>query len=136
MDGLQPDVGHEVLWVIREVLSREVLLAKPWLSSAVKDLGEWLQQATAGLGVLVVGVGSRGQESIRSAVTKVFVEVPHQLGHFHYLRQAALPLYEADRHAKKELKKCLRGIRPLERAVEGREDEEAKVIQGYCAAVR
>ena len=136
MDGLQPDVGHEVLWVIREVLSREVLLAKPWLSSAVKDLGEWLQQATAGLGVLVVGVGSRGQESIRSAVTKVFVEVPHQLGHFHYLRQAALPLYEADRHAKKELKKCLRAIRPLERAVEGREDEEAKVIQGYCAAVR
>lgn len=136
IDGLQPDVGHEVLWVIREVLSREVLLAKPLLSSAVKDLVALLQQATAGLGVPVVGVVSDGQESIRSAVRKVFVDVPHQLCHFHYLRHAALPLYEADRHAKKELKKCLRGIRPLERAVEGREDEEAKVIQGYCAAVR
>src|SRR5262249_52341740 len=26
IDGLQPDVGHEVLWVIRDVLSGEVLL--------------------------------------------------------------------------------------------------------------
>jgi hypothetical protein len=26
IDGLQPDVGHEVLWVIREVLSGEMLL--------------------------------------------------------------------------------------------------------------
>jgi hypothetical protein len=27
IDGLQPDVGHEVLWVIRDVLSGLVLLA-------------------------------------------------------------------------------------------------------------
>jgi hypothetical protein len=38
----------------------------------------------------------------------VFPDVPHQLCHFHYLREAAKPIYEADRHAKKELKKrCL-----------------------------
>jgi hypothetical protein len=43
---------------------------------------------------------------------------------------------EADRHAKKELKKQVRKVRPLERAVEGREDEEAEIVQGYCAAVR
>jgi hypothetical protein len=30
----------------------------------------------------------------------------------------------------------VRGIRPLERALGGREDEEAQIIQGYCAAVR
>jgi len=28
IDGLQPDVGHEVLWVIRDCLSGEVLLAR------------------------------------------------------------------------------------------------------------
>src|SRR5918994_1932765 len=28
LDGLQPDVGHEVLWVVRECLSGEVLLAR------------------------------------------------------------------------------------------------------------
>jgi hypothetical protein len=32
LDGLQPDVGHEVLWVIRDCLSGEVLLARSLLS--------------------------------------------------------------------------------------------------------
>ena len=38
--------------------------------------------------------------------------------------------------AKKELKKRVRGVRPIERAVEGREDPEAELVHGYCAAVR
>ncbi len=80
IDGLRPDVGHEVLWVIRDCLGGEVL--------------------------------------------------------FHYLREAARPIYEADRHAKKELKKQVRGVRPIERKAEGRDDSEAKAIRGYCAAVR
>jgi hypothetical protein len=28
IDGMQPDVGHEVLWVIRECISGKILLAK------------------------------------------------------------------------------------------------------------
>lgn len=62
--------------------------------------------------------------------------VPHQLCHFHYLREATKPVYEADRHAKKELKKHIRGVRPIERAVEKRNDAEAEAIRGYCLAVR
>src|SRR6516165_8246039 len=31
LDGLQPDVGHEVLWVLRDCLSGEVLLARSLL---------------------------------------------------------------------------------------------------------
>jgi hypothetical protein len=62
--------------------------------------------------------------------------VAHQLCHFHYLREAAKPLYEADRHAKKELKKRVRGIRPIERQVDTRSDREAQAVQGYCSAVR
>ena len=55
---------------------------------------------------------------------------------FHYLRDAAKPLYEADRHAKKELKKHVRGVRPIERAREERTDPEAEAMRGYCLAVR
>jgi hypothetical protein len=54
----------------------------------------------------------------------------------HYLREAAKPIFEADRHAKEELKKRVRGVRPIERKVEGRDDPEAIAIRGYCAAVR
>jgi hypothetical protein len=56
--------------------------------------------------------------------------------HFHYLREAVKPIYEADRHAKVQLKTKVRGIRPIERKVEGRRDAEAEAIRGDCAAVR
>ena len=70
------------------------------------------------------------------AVATVFPDVPHQLCQFHYLREAARPIYEADRHAKKELKKKVRGVRNIERQMEGRTDPEAEVVRGYCSAVR
>jgi hypothetical protein len=136
LDGLQPDVGHEVLWVLRDCLSGEVLLARRLLSAAQEDLVALLQEVHQALSVPIVGVISDGQLSIRTAVAQAFPKVPHQLGHFHYLREAAKPIYEADRHAKKELKKRVRGVRPIERRLEGRSDPAAEVPRGYCAAVR
>ena len=136
LDGLQPDVGHEVLWVLRDCLSGEVLLARSLLSATQADLAVLLQQVAESVGVPITGVISDGQHSIRRAVQRALPEVPHQLCQFHFLREAALPIYEADRHVKKELKKRLRGVRPIERAVEGREDAEARAVQGYCAAIR
>src|SRR4051812_49281206 len=136
LDGLQPDVGHEVLWVLRDVLSGEVLLAKGLLSSTRDDLAKLISEVKAALSVPIVGVVSDGQDSIRKAVKKALDGVPHQLCQFHYLREAAKPVYEADRHAKVQLKKKVRGIRPIERQVEDREDAEARDIRGYCAAVR
>jgi hypothetical protein len=136
IDGLQPDVGHEVLWVLRDGLSGEVLLARSLLSSTQDDLAQLITEVKEALEVPITGVVSDGQESIRNAVRKALKGVPHQLCHFPYLREAAKPIFEADRHAKKELKKRVRGVRPIERQVEGRDDPEAKAVQGYCAAVR
>ena len=136
IDGLQPDVGHEVLWVIRDVLSGEVLLARSLLSSTQDDLAKLLGAVKAALPVPIAGVVSDGQTSIRNAVRMALDGVPPQLCHFHYLREAATPVYEADRHIKVQLKKQVRGIRPIERTVEGREGGEAEAIRGYCAAVR
>src|SRR3954447_22958343 len=115
LDGLQPDVGHEVLWVLRDVLSGEILLARSLLSSTQDDLAKLIGEVKDALPVPIVGVVSDGQDSIRKAVKKALGGVPHQLCHFHYLREAAKPVYEADRHAKVQLKKKVRGIRPIER---------------------
>jgi hypothetical protein len=136
IDGLQPDMGHEVLWVIRDCLSGEVLLARPLLSAAQDDLGQLLQEVKETLSVPVFGVVSDGQQSLRKAIAKVFPEVPHGLCHFHYLREAGRPIYAADRQAKKELKKQVRGVRVLERKAAQREDELGGVIHDYCQAVR
>src|SRR5204863_5633107 len=136
IDGLQPDVGHEVLWVLRDCLSGEILLAKSLLSSTTKDLAGLITQVQKALPVPITGVVSDGQDSLRKAVVQALPGVPHQLCHFHYLREAAKPIYEADRHAKKELKKRVRGIRPIERQAEKVQGGQAAVVRDYCAAVR
>ncbi len=163
IDGLQPDMGHEVLWVLRDCVSGEVLLARSLLSAAEEELVELLQEVAHTLQTLQVlhkrdkrdpqnpdaeakpksiqirGVISDGQRSIRNAVRTALPGVPHQLCQFHYLREAAKPVYEADRHAKKELKMHVRGVRPIERLVEsqgGPQGQQAQVVQGYCLAVR
>lgn len=94
LDGLQPQVGHEVLRIIREVISGEVLLARSLLSEIASDL--------------VV-----------------------------LLREAARPIHEADRHARKELAKRLREVRTIERNAETLPTgPERDLLEGYCAAVR
>jgi hypothetical protein len=150
LDGLQPDVGHEVLWVLRDVVSGEVLLARSLLGATADDLAPLLAEvrvALAGAGGAVAeedaipigGVISDGQVSIRHAVARALPGVPHQRCQFHYLREAAQPIFEADRHAKKERKKRVRGVRPIERALEGHADPgdgQLEAARGYCLAVR
>ena len=136
IDGMQPDVGHEVLWVIRECISGEILLAKTSLSATQFDLAELIKEVKSALKVPIVGVVSDGQRSIRNAVETALPEAAHGLCHFHYLKEAAKSIYEADRHAKKELKKQVRGVRTIERSVTDPDDPITEVVQEYCQAVR
>jgi len=136
LDGLQPDVGHEVLWVLRDCISGLILMARSLLSSTTDDLASLIGGVRDAIPVPITGVVSDGQTSIRAAVAKALPGVPHQLCQFHYLREAARPIYEADRHAKKELKKRVRGIRVIERQAEQLSGPERELIEGYCAAVR
>ena len=119
LDGLQPDVGHEVLWVVRDCLSGEVLLARSLLSGRAADLAPLLREVAGAAGVPVLGVVSDGQTSVRRAVAEALPGVPHQLCQFHFLREAAHPVFEADRHAKVALKAQV-ARRPPDRAVGGR----------------
>jgi hypothetical protein len=79
LDGLQPDVGHEVLWVVRDCLTEEILLARPLLSSTQGDLTGLLQEVKRLLEPLKVpikGIISDGEETIRSAVPLCFPVCP------------------------------------------------------------
>jgi hypothetical protein len=136
LDGLQPDVGHEVLWVVRDCLSGAVLPARSLLSGRAAELAPLLREVAEAVGVPVLGVISDGQTSVRRAVTEALPGVPHQLCQVHFLREAAHPVFEADRHAKAALEAQVRGVRPIERSLEGRADPAAAVARGYCAAVR
>src|SRR5260370_29049369 len=99
LDGLQPDVGHEVLWVLRDVRSGEVLLARSLLSATEGDLAPLLEEVRDALAgrhpedaIPIRGVISDGQHSIRKAVARALPGVPHHLCPFHYLRHPPRPL--------------------------------------------
>jgi len=114
LDGLQPEQGNEHLWVVREVVSGMVLGATN-LQQATAPCLEHLLRPIQQTGVPVLGVISDAQESIRLAVAAVFPGVPHQLCQYHALREAAEPLWEADRHLLVEAKQELGGLRAVER---------------------
>lgn len=135
-DGRQPDGGHEVLRVGRACLSGAVLPARRLLSATAEDLAALLAAVAGHPAAPIAAVIGDGQTSIRRAGARALPGVAHQLGQFHYLREAARPVDEADRHANKELKKQVRGVRPIERKIAGRDDAEAQVVRGSCAAGR
>jgi hypothetical protein len=140
IDGLQPVKTQDVLWVVRDTLSGEVLLARSLDSARQEDLADVLREVKDALPVPIHAVVSDAQRPIRLAVQQVLPDVPHQLCQFHYLKEAgapwAKPIVEADRHAKTELKKYTRGVREIERSLGTRDDQEAKTMRGYCLAVR
>ena len=142
LDGLQPQVGQEVLWVIRDCISESILLARSLLSSRGEDISKMLGEVVEALAQSIVAVVSDAQPSIRKAVASALPNKPHQLCHYHYYKEAFKPLIEADRHAKKELKKLVRQrtcphvVRPIERSVSEEQEPIGELVKGYCLAVR
>jgi hypothetical protein len=106
LDGVQPEKGNQTLWILRDQQTSTVLLAKN-LDTADKDnLAELLKEIKT-LNIPVKAVISDGQRSIRLAVKQEFPNVPHQLCHFHFLRNIAKPISDLDRALKVDLKKKL-----------------------------
>jgi hypothetical protein len=135
LDGVQPEKGNACLWVVREVLTGTTLAARNLDVSdaaAIRDL----LASVASMGVPILGVISDAQKAIRLAVADLWPDTPHQLCHFHFLRDVAQPAITADRARKTDLKQELRGIAAVEQRVKERADPDASVILGYAAAIR
>jgi len=115
IDAAQPDMEAESLWVFRDTLSEEILLA--FCSSAADEslLPPYLRKIKA-LGIPVTGVISDGQKIILSAVRDVFPGVPHQLCQLHFLKDFAKSVSAADQSLQVELGKNLRELSAFERA--------------------
>jgi hypothetical protein len=98
VDGLKPDVGRRPSsgWFV--IVSQvNCCLLGHGSSEREADLVMLLKEVQDAFAVPIRGVISDGQKSIRKAVATAFPDIPHQLCHFHYLREAAKPVYEADR---------------------------------------
>lgn len=153
MDGVQPEKGNEMLYVIREVFSGTILAARNMKSGAATELRTLIDPIIE-MGYPIVGIVSDGQVSIRQAFESLLPDVPYQYCQYHYLKDIAKPVVDADRKLKMELKKSMRGLRDVERKIEQVEKKataehncfsataeaevcnEAQVAKGYVSAVR
>ena len=88
IDGLRPDVGHEVPRVVRDCPSGEILPAKSLLSARREDPVTLLTRVKGACPVPVAGVVSDGRHGIRRAVAAVCPDVPYHPCPFHDPRES------------------------------------------------
>jgi hypothetical protein len=166
IDGLQPEKGHEALYVVRELTAKRVWFAAPLISATAAEVRALIAQAKQWSESLGVSVGlwiSDKQDAFVTGVAAEFPDVPHRYCDNHFLRDLARPVLEADSHAKVRMRRKVRGLRTIEQAVLRRRkarveptpeaeavtdtaaatdpvptaaDPAGAVVLDYCAAVR
>src|SRR5262249_17605261 len=120
IDGLQPEKGHETLYVVRELERKRVWFAAALLSSATVEIQQLLAQArrwAEGLGKPVRLWMSDKHDAFVRGIAAEFPGVPHRYCSNHFLRDVAKPVLEADSHAKVHMRRPVRGVRALEQEV-------------------
>jgi hypothetical protein len=120
IDGLQPEKGHETLYVVRELTQKRVWFAEPLLSSTNAEVRRVLARArdiAEALDIPVSGWMSDKQEAFVAGIAEEFPGVPHRYCENHFLRDLAKPLLEQDSHAKVQMRRKVRGLRGIEQAV-------------------
>jgi hypothetical protein len=128
IDGLQPEKGHETLYVVRELTQKRVWFAEPLLCGTAVEVRRLIVKArqwAEALGKPVALWMSDKQDAFVSGIAAEFPDVPHRYCDNHFLRDLAQPVTEADSHAKVRMRKKVRGLRAIEQAVLARPKAEA-----------
>jgi hypothetical protein len=151
IDGIQPEKGHETLYVVREVGRKRVWFAEALLSSSAAEVQRLLGRArdwVERLGRPVRCWLSDKQDAFVTGIAAEFPGVPHRYCANHFLRDLAKPVLETDSHAKVQMRKKVRGLRDIERDVLAEQaaavtDAGAAttatgsgVVLDYCSVVR
>lgn len=109
LDALKPEKGNTALYLVRELKFGLVLNVTPLLSADHRTLERRVLQPVNALGYRVRGVVSDDEKAILLAVAHTFPGVDHQTCQSHCLRDASVPIVEADQALKKALKQAIRG---------------------------
>jgi len=156
IDGLQPEKGHETLYVVREVTHNRVWFAEPLLSGATDEIRRLFVRAkklAQALRLRVVLWISDKQDAFLKCVAREFPGALHRYCENHFFRDLAKPVLDMDSTAKKKMRGKIRGLRALEREVLGARQAAARPLGGgeatmtlagpsgdvvldYCSAVR
>src|SRR6266545_5542804 len=93
IDGLQPEKGHETLYVVRELMSKRVWFAEPLLSSATQEVQRL---------IVLARQWADKQDAFVKAIAEEFSGTPHRYCQNHFMRDLAKPVLEMASRAKVE----------------------------------
>ena len=93
IDGLQPEKGHETLYVVRELKSKRVWFAEPLLSSAEPEVRRL---------IVLARQWADKQDAFVKAIAEEFSGTPHRYCQNHFMRDLAKPVLEMASRAKVE----------------------------------
>jgi hypothetical protein len=127
IDGLQPEKGHETLYVVRELTQKRVWFAEALLSATADEVRRLIAKAKEWAAMLGKPVGlwlSDRQDAFVTGIAAEFPGVPHRYCQNHFLRDVAKPVLEADSHTKVQMRRKVRGLRKIEQAVLKRQGVE------------
>src|SRR5262249_58369194 len=120
IDGLQPEKGHETLYVVRELGRKRVWFAEALLSATEAEVRRLIARArewAERVGKPVRLWMSDKQDGFVAGIAAEFPDVPHRYCANHFLRDLAKPVLEADSHAQVQMRKKVRGLRDIEKQV-------------------
>jgi hypothetical protein len=127
IDGLQPEKGHETLYVVRELTRKRIWFAEPLLSATAAEVRRLIKKAREWAESLAKPVAlwlSDKQDAFVTGIAAEFPDVPHRYCDNHFLRDLAQPVTEADSHAKVRMRHRVRGLRAIEQVVLQRQAAE------------
>jgi hypothetical protein len=127
IDGLQPEKGHETLYVVRELTRQRVWFAEPLISATAGEVRrliakskEWAESLDKAVALWI----SDRQDAFVTGIAAEFPDTPHRYCANHFLRDVAKLVLEADSHAKVQMRREVRGLRKIEQAVLKRQKAE------------
>jgi hypothetical protein len=126
IDGLQPEKGHETLYVVRELTQKRIWFAEALISATAEEVRRLIvkaKQCADALGKPVALWISDREDAFVTGIAAEFPDVPHRYCDNHFLRDLAKPVLEADSHTKVQMRKKVRGLRAVEQAVLERQRE-------------
>ena len=139
IDAMQPETGNDVLYVVRELRQGLTLRAAKLSNQRAETIRTHVLEPIKALGFEPQAVVSDAEDAIHRACQDTWPGCPHQLCHFHVLREAAKPITEANQALMLTLKRDVRTkLRPVRRAIQALAVEETvrPIVLDYAEALR
>lgn len=139
VDGMEPEQGNEMLFIVREANLDLTLVAATLYSSRADLINRQLLEPVKALGFRIRAVVSDADPNIRRAMETSLPGCPHQACQVHCLCDAGAPIFEADRAMKTDLRREIRAkLRPISRLLSQspQDNTQVSVLTDYCEALR